>query len=53
VKEFLERAHELYELHIYTMGTRTYAEAIAKLIDPESRYFHDRIVTRDHHGSNK
>lgn len=49
--EFLKRVHKLYELHIYTMGSRSYAEAIARLLDPQQHIFHDRIVARDHHGN--
>ena len=40
-----------YELHIYTMGTRAYAENIAKIIDPERKIFGERILSRDESGS--
>ena len=33
------------------MGTRSYAEAVAREIDPEGRYFEKRIVSRDDSGS--
>ncbi|KAJ9611672.1 CTD phosphatase Fcp1 [Cladophialophora chaetospira] len=49
--EFLEHISQLYELHIYTMGTRQYADQIAKLVDPNGRYFNDRILSRDESGS--
>ncbi len=49
--EFLENVSQLYELHIYTMGTRQYADQIAKLVDPEGKYFNDRILSRDESGS--
>lgn len=49
--EFLEKVHKMYELHIYTMGSRSYAEAIARLLDPQQYIFNDRIVARDHHGN--
>ncbi|KAJ3290071.1 Carboxy-terminal domain (CTD) phosphatase [Rhizoclosmatium sp. JEL0117] len=49
--EFLEKASKLYELHIYTMGTRNYAEAVARIIDPQRRLFNDRILSRDESGS--
>lgn len=49
--EFLERISQLYELHIYTMGTRAYANEIAKLIDPDHKLFGDRIISRDENGS--
>ncbi|KAJ2719183.1 CTD phosphatase Fcp1 [Coemansia sp. Benny D115] len=48
---FLEQLSKLYEMHIYTMGSRTYADAVANLIDPEGRYFNRRILSRDENGS--
>ena len=48
--EFLENVSQLYELHIYTMGTRQYAQQIAKLVDPDGKYFNDRILSRDESG---
>ena len=48
---FLENISKLYELHIYTMGTRAYAQNIANLIDPERKIFGDRILSRDESGS--
>ncbi|ODQ83084.1 hypothetical protein BABINDRAFT_80643 [Babjeviella inositovora NRRL Y-12698] len=49
--EFLERVSKIYELHIYTMATRTYAANVAKIIDPEGKFFGDRILSRDESGS--
>ncbi|KAL8705530.1 MAG: hypothetical protein Q9201_001347 [Fulgogasparrea decipioides] len=51
LREFLERMSQLYELHIYTMGTRGYAQKIAQIIDPGRKYFGDRILSRDESGS--
>lgn len=51
LKEFLETVHQLFELHVYTMGTRLYAEAVCKVIDPTGEYFSDRILSRDENGS--
>ncbi|ONH69761.1 RNA polymerase II subunit A C-terminal domain phosphatase [Cyberlindnera fabianii] len=51
LQQFLERIAEKYELHIYTMGTRSYAKSIAHCIDPEGKYFADRILSRDESGS--
>ncbi|KAJ1658821.1 CTD phosphatase Fcp1 [Dispira simplex] len=51
LRAFLKRATELYELHIYTMGTRPYAEKVTELIDPEKHYFKERILSRDESGS--
>jgi RNA polymerase II subunit A C-terminal domain phosphatase len=49
--EFLEHVSQIYELHIYTMGTRQYAEQIANIVDPDRKYFGDRILSRDESGS--
>lgn len=43
---FLKRISKLFEIHIYTMGTREYAVEICKFIDPDKAYFGDRIVSR-------
>ncbi|KAL3435766.1 hypothetical protein BDV09DRAFT_65619 [Aspergillus tetrazonus] len=51
LEEFLENVAEMYELHIYTMGTRSYAQAIANIIDPDRKLFGDRILSRDESGS--
>ncbi|KAL9615536.1 MAG: hypothetical protein Q9167_000049 [Letrouitia subvulpina] len=51
LEQFLESISKLYELHIYTMGTRGYAQKIAKIIDPERKFFGDRILSRDESGS--
>jgi len=49
--EFLETMVDMYEMHVYTMGTRAYAINIAKLIDPEKKYFGDRVISRDENGN--
>lgn len=51
LEQFLENIAEKYELHIYTMGTRQYAKEIAKIVDPERKYFDDRILSRDESGN--
>lgn len=51
LKQFLESINNLYEMHIYTMATKSYAKAIAKIIDPQGKYFGDRILSRDESGS--
>ncbi|KAI9894275.1 MAG: Carboxy-terminal domain (CTD) phosphatase [Vezdaea aestivalis] len=48
---FLENISRIYELHVYTMGTRAYALNIAKIVDPERKIFGDRILSRDESGS--
>jgi RNA polymerase II subunit A-like phosphatase len=49
--DFLENVSKKYELHIYTMGTRAYAQNIANIIDPDRKIFGDRILSRDESGS--
>lgn len=51
LQQFLQNMHQLYEMHVYTMATRSYAVAIAGIIDPEGKYFGDRILSRDESGS--
>lgn len=47
LRYMLERVSKLYEIHVYTMGTRAYARKIVETIDPSKKYFHDRIISRD------
>ncbi|KIW05699.1 uncharacterized protein PV09_03559 [Verruconis gallopava] len=49
--QFLQAIAKKYELHIYTMGTRAYAQNIAKIVDPQHKIFGDRILSRDESGS--
>ena len=51
LEEFLKQVSQIYELHIYTMGTRQYAEQIAYIVDPDRKFFGDRILSRDESGS--
>ena len=51
LKEFLAKIAEMYELHVYTMGTRAYAMNIAKIVDPDKKLFGDRIISRDENGN--
>ncbi|RDL31827.1 Uncharacterized protein BP5553_09229 [Venustampulla echinocandica] len=51
LKEFLAKVAEIYELHVYTMGTRAYALNIAKIVDPDKKLFGDRIISRDENGN--
>ncbi|KAF7436339.1 Carboxy-terminal domain (CTD) phosphatase [Pleurotus ostreatus] len=50
-KEFFEETASKYEMHVYTMGTRAYAEEVCAAIDPDSKYFGGRILSRDESGS--
>jgi RNA polymerase II subunit A-like phosphatase len=47
----LSKVAEMYELHVYTMGTRAYAMNIAKIVDPDRKLFGDRIISRDENGN--
>jgi len=49
--KFLEEASKLYELHVYTMGTRSYAQHVCQIVDPQQKIFGDRILSRDESGS--
>lgn len=40
-----------YEMHVYTMGTRAYAEEVCATIDPGGIFFGGRILSRDESGS--
>ncbi|ODN82478.1 RNA polymerase II subunit A domain phosphatase [Cryptococcus wingfieldii CBS 7118] len=51
LQKFLDEMSELYEMHVYTMGTRTYADAICQVIDPDGKIFGGRILSRDESGS--
>jgi RNA polymerase II subunit A-like phosphatase len=53
LQNFLEEMSQLYEMHVYTMATRAYAQAVAKIIDPERKYFGDRILSRDENYTDK
>ena len=44
---FLDDMEELFEMHVYTMGTRSYADAICAVIDPAGSIFGGRILSRD------
>lgn len=41
----------MYEMHVYTMGTRAYAVEVCKIIDPDGGLFGGRILSRDESGS--
>lgn len=51
LRHFLEKISQLYELHVYTMGTRAYAANIAKIVDPDKKLFGDRVISRDENGN--
>lgn len=45
--QFLTRVAPKFELHIYTMGSRPYADRVAHLIDPDKTFFSGRITSRE------
>jgi RNA polymerase II subunit A-like phosphatase len=51
LEEFLQKVSQMYELHVYTMGTRAYALNIAKLVDPQQKLFGNRVISRDENGN--
>lgn len=44
--ELLPKWNTKFDMHIYTHGTREYALEIVKIIDPDGKYFKNRIVAR-------
>ncbi|KAL4271790.1 hypothetical protein GQ457_13G028260 [Hibiscus cannabinus] len=47
IRTFLEEASKMFEMYIYTMGDRSYALEMAKLLDPKKEYFSGRVISRD------
>lgn len=47
LNDFLTAMSHLFEMHVYTMGSRSYAHAVVRLFDPDGRLFYDRILSRD------
>lgn len=47
---FLEKASNLFELHLYTMGNKLYATEMAKLLDPKGDLFAGRVISRGDDG---
>ncbi|CAI7896895.1 unnamed protein product [Closterium sp. NIES-54] len=45
IASFLQRAHELFDLVVYTNGERAYAHAMAALLDPTGRLFGGRVIS--------
>jgi RNA polymerase II C-terminal domain phosphatase-like 3/4 len=45
IREFLAKAHELYDLHVFTMGDKDYAKGMAALLDPGGRLFGGRVAS--------
>lgn len=45
--EFLREMSARFELTIYTMGNQSYADNVAKILDPEHRFFDGRVYSRE------
>ncbi|KAL0266089.1 UNVERIFIED_CONTAM: hypothetical protein PYX00_011805 [Menopon gallinae] len=45
--DFLDNVSRVFDLCVYTMGTRGYALKILSVVDQEKKYFCDRVITRD------
>lgn len=51
LQDFLHKLSTKYEMHVYTMGTRAYAEEVCAAIDSNGKIFGGRILSRDESGS--
>lgn len=51
LEDFLKRISDMYELHVYTMGTRAYAQNVARVVDPDKKLFGNRVISRDENGN--
>jgi len=51
--EFLLEANKLFTMHVYTMGSSSYAKQVLKLIDPDKVFFGKRVITREASPFNK
>ncbi|KAF6171291.1 hypothetical protein GIB67_036959 [Kingdonia uniflora] len=45
VRTFLKEASDMFEMYIYTMGGRSYAKEMARLLDPGRVYFDSRVIS--------
>lgn len=46
VRKFLKEMHELYEMAVHTNATREYADVIMAVMDPDGKFFGNRIAAR-------
>uniref|UniRef100_A0A803MQM2 RNA polymerase II C-terminal domain phosphatase-like n=1 Tax=Chenopodium quinoa TaxID=63459 RepID=A0A803MQM2_CHEQI len=48
VRDFLREASTMFDMTIHTLGCKFYAWSMAKLLDPNGRYFENwRVISRD------
>lgn len=45
IREFLEKAKALFDLHVFTMGDKLYAKEMAKILDPSGSLFRGRVAS--------
>jgi len=45
--KFLREVTQKYNIVLYTMGSRAYAECVCKVIDPDSSLIRNRIISRE------
>ena len=45
--EFLEAVSKICQPYVYTMGDKAYAKEMAKLLDPDGKIFHGRVISNN------
>lgn len=45
IREFFSEVRKYYDLHVFTMGDKSYAAAIANLLDPSGQMFGGRVAS--------
>jgi RNA polymerase II subunit A-like phosphatase len=50
LRPFLLEVSRYYEMHVYTMASRDYAEQVMDYIDPDRMIFGTRVLSRDENG---
>jgi RNA polymerase II C-terminal domain phosphatase-like 3/4 len=45
IQEFFSEVRKYYDLHVFTMGDKSYAAAIANLLDPSGQMFGGRVAS--------
>lgn len=45
IREFLEKAKALFDLHVFTMGDKMYAKEMEKILDPSGSLFRGRVAS--------
>ena len=45
--EFLEAVSRICQPYVYTMGDKAYAKEMVKLIDPDGKIFHGRVISNN------